>query len=335
MIRLAKFRYALLALFTLSVALQSPVDASVSTFGTGLNQFEMTFVEIGNPGNDADPRRYGTPQGSVAYAYQLGKYEVSRDMITKYNANFGTNNGQAIDMGSMWRYGGTRDAMPATTVSWNAAARFVNWLNTSQGHQAAYNFTSNGVNDDIALWSSEEAWQLGGENLFRHKDAYYFLPSTDEWYKASYYEPVSETYFDYPSSDGSKPTAVASGTAPDTAVYDQTAPADVTQAGGLNPYGIMGMAGNASEWEESWYYASNNTVSSARASRGGYWSDGGTISSTNRYSRLPDNGSIYFGFRVASVVSADDENVIPEPGSLSVWSLLGLAGFHVIRRFKK
>ena len=114
MIRLPKFQYAFLALFTLSVALQSPVDASVSTFGTGLNQFEMTFVEIGNPGNDADPRRYGTPQGSVAYAYQLGKYEVSRDMITKYNANFGTNNGQAIDMGSMWRYGGTRDAMPAT-----------------------------------------------------------------------------------------------------------------------------------------------------------------------------------------------------------------------------
>ena len=113
MIRLAKFRYALLALFTLSVALQSPVDASVSTFGTGLNQFEMTFVEIGNPGNDAE-LRYGPPQGSVAYAYQMGKYEVSRDMITKYNANFGTNNGQAIDMGSMWRYGGTRDAMPAT-----------------------------------------------------------------------------------------------------------------------------------------------------------------------------------------------------------------------------
>ena len=41
------------------------------------------------------------------------------------------------------------------------------------------------------------------------------------------------------------------------------------------------------------------------------------------------------GFRVASIVSADDENVIPEPGSLLVWSLLGLAGFHVSRRLKK
>ena len=246
-------------------------------------------------------------------------------MITKFNAS------QSL---TIWHSSRGADK-PATNVSWNEAARFVNWLNTSQGHQAAYNFTSNGVNDDIALWSSEEAWQLGGENLFRHKDAYYFLPSTDEWYKAAYYEPVSETYFDYPSSDGSKPTAVASGTDPNTAVYDQTAPADITQAGGLNPYGIMAMAGNASEWEESWYYASNNTVSSPRASRGGYWSDGNTLSSTTRYSRLPNNGSIYFGFRVASVASAEAENVIPEPGSLAVWSLLGLAGFHVSRRFKK
>ena len=113
MIRLAKFRYALLALFTLSVALQSPVDAGVITFGDGLNQFEMTFVEIGNPGNDSDKPGEGDPDraGSVAYAYQLGKYEVSRDMITKYNANFGTANGLAIGMDSLFHQRGPgRDA---------------------------------------------------------------------------------------------------------------------------------------------------------------------------------------------------------------------------------
>ena len=318
-----------LASFSFLLALLSDADASVTTFGTGSNQFDMTFVEIGNPNNPGDTTGKPNPAGSVAYKYQMGKYEVSEGMIDKFNAS------QSLTIG----HGSRGVDKPVTSVTWNEAARFVNWMNTSQGHQAAYNFTSNGVNDDIALWSSEEAWQLGGENLFRHKDAYYFLPSTDEWYKAAYYEPVSETYFDYPSSDGSKPTAVASGTDPNTAVYDQTALADITQAGGLNPYGIMAMAGNASEWEESWYYASNNTVSSPRASRGGYWSDGNTLSSTTRYSRLPNNGSIYFGFRVASVASADAdadaENVIPEPGSLAVWSLLGLAGFHVSRRFKK
>ena len=188
MIRLAKFRYALLALFTLSVALQSPVDAGVITFGDGLNQFEMTFVEIGNPGNVDDTMGVPDPAGSVAYVYQMGKYEVSEDMIDKFNAS------QSLAISHNSR-GANK---PATSVSWNEAARFVNWLNTSQGYQAAYNFTTSGVNDNIALWSSAQAWQLGGENLFRHKDAHYWLPSMDEWYKAAYYDPENETYGKYP-----------------------------------------------------------------------------------------------------------------------------------------
>ena len=335
MIRLPKFRYALLALFTLSVALQSPVDDGVITFGT-VNKFDMTFVEIGDPGNVND--RTGDPgtAGSVAYAYQLGKYEVSRDMITKYNANYGTAKGLAIDMPSMsFLTGGARDAMPATGVSWNEAARFVNWLNTSRGYQAAYNFTTTGVNDNIALWSSAQAWQLGGENLFRHKDAHYWLPSMDEWYKAAYYDPVSGTYFDYPTSDGSLPTAVTGGTADKTAVYDQSfsqGPADITQAGGLSAYGIMGLGGNVWEWQETELDLLNDSVSSSRGVRGGGWDYGsGFLSSSGRGSVFPGGESIDIGFRVASLSSSAND-VVPEPGSVLVWGLLGLAGFFVGRK---
>ena len=324
MIRLAKFRYALLALFTLSVALQSPVDASVSTFGTGLNQFEMTFVEIGNPGNVDDTTGDPNPAGSVEYAYQLGKYEVSEDMIDKFNAS------QSLTISHNER-GANK---PATSVSWNEAARFVNWLNTSQGHQAAYNFTSNGVNDDIALWSSEEAWQLGGENLFRHKDAYYFLPSMDEWYKAAYYNPSTGEYGDYPSLDGNEPSAVSSGTADNTAVYDQSygqGPADITSAGGLSAYGIMGLGGNIWEWEETTADLLNDTVSSSRGVRGGDWEYySSKLSSSNRRFDDPDLENSGFGFRVASL--SDSANVVPEPGSVLVWGLLGLAGFFVGRK---
>ena len=86
MIRLAKFRYTLLALFALSVALQSPVDAGVITFGTGSNQFDMTFVEIGNPGNvddtkGAKPGRFGgvrLPAGEVR-SQSGDDHEVQRE----------------------------------------------------------------------------------------------------------------------------------------------------------------------------------------------------------------------------------------------------------------
>jgi hypothetical protein len=56
------------------------------------------------------------------------------------------------------------------------AAAFVNWLNTSTG-------TKRRMTHDIqrawsmTLWSSAQAWQAGGENLYRHKDAFYFCPA--------------------------------------------------------------------------------------------------------------------------------------------------------------
>ena len=47
------------------------------TFGSGANAFTMDFVTIGNPNNAADTTGSPDPVGSVAYTYNLGKYEVS------------------------------------------------------------------------------------------------------------------------------------------------------------------------------------------------------------------------------------------------------------------
>ena len=191
------------------------------------------------------------------------------------------------------------------------------------------------MNDNIALWSSAEAWQLGGENLFRHKDAHYWLPSMDEWYKAAYYDPVNETYGKYPTSDGSEPTPVTGGTADKTAVYSQSysqGPANITQAGGLSAYGIMGLGGNVHEWEETEWDLLNDSVSSPRGVRGGFWDDFSFfLSSSYRInSGSPGIEDNFVGFRVASL--SDAANVVPEPGSVLVWGLLGLAGVFVGRK---
>lgn len=111
----------------------------------------MEFVTIGNPGNAADTTGSPNPAGSVAYTYDIGKFEVSEDMITKYNAIFGTSNSLVITKDTR----GTNK--PATSINWNEAARFVNWLNTSTGNQAAYKFTTSGVNDNLVLWSAVDA----------------------------------------------------------------------------------------------------------------------------------------------------------------------------------
>ena len=306
--------------------LDAPSRAAVVSFGTGSNQFQMEFVTIGNPGNAADTTGAPNLAGSVGYTYGIGKFEVSEDMIEKFNAS------QSLQI--------TKDTRgsnkPATRVSWNEAARFVNWLNTSTGHVAAYKFTTSGVNDDISLWQSGDAG-YDPSNRYRNSLAKYFLPSYNEWYKAAYYNPSNSTYYNFAYGSDAAPTAVTSGTTANTAVYHLPigqGPADVTEAGGLSPYGVMGLEGNVYEWEESSFDLANSSVSSFRAARGGCWADGSNFlsSSSRYYGDTTTDDNIVLGFRVASLPSS---NPVPEPSMMLIGTLFGLGGLVAKRRMKK
>ncbi len=147
-------------------------SAHADTFGSGGNTFTIDFVDIGNAGNANDAGAGGgsssSPYGGVSYTYRMGVTEVPQDWITKATA-LGMTNVTA---------GGFTGNKPATNMTWHEAAAFVNFLNTSTGHQAAYQL--DGTNTALTLWTSGQAWQAGGQNLYRHKDAYYFLPSENE-----------------------------------------------------------------------------------------------------------------------------------------------------------
>ena len=310
--------------------------------------FQMEFVTIGNPGNTADTTGSPNPAGRVTYTYGIGKFEVSRDIIDKYNLNFGNGNSLAItlyDMEGNGIVGGNGANKPATGVSWNEAARFVNWLNTSTGNQAAYKFTTSGVNDNIAFWATDDAG-YDVNNPYRNSLAKYVLPSYNEWYKAAYYSPNDSTYYNFPNGSDTAPTAVASGTTAGTAVYGQSfgqGPADVDQAGGLSPYGVMGLGGNVWEWEESSGNLLNNSSSFhfGQGFRGGGWRYGGwddDSSDLSSSTRLSDNPMIqdasYKGFRVASL-SSDAPPAVPEPSMMVIGTLFGLGGLAAKRRLKK
>jgi formylglycine-generating enzyme required for sulfatase activity len=305
--------------------------AGVVTFGTGSNAFQMEFVKIGNPGNAADTSGDPNPAGAVGYEYGIGKFEVSRNMITKYNAA-PENSSLKISLEDMTFWSGNGPNKPATGISWNEAARFVNWLNTSTGGFAAYKFTTAGVNDNIALWTAADTLDYNAANPYRSKRARYVLPSNSEWYKAAYYDPNARIYWDFPNGSNAAPTAVASGTTSNTAVYNRptslfNGPADVDQAGGLSPYGVMGLGGNVWEWLESPFNFTNISSTSSRVWRGGVWLG----PSSNLHSAVLGNGNpnketAGDGFRVASV---------PEPSSLVIGTLFGLGGLLAKRRMKR
>lgn len=328
-----KRSFSLVAFVFLAIQAVS-VHAGTVTFGSTGNQFTMEFVAIGNPGNAADSSGTPAPVGSVAYSYAIAKFETSRDMIEKYNANFGATNSLVITLADMTPYGGNGSNKPASGASWNEAARFVNWLNTSSGGYAAYKFTSNGVNDNIALWTTADILDYDPSNPYRSKRARFALPNYNEWYKAAYYDPTSSTYFDYPTANGLTPTPASGGTVDNTAVYFQpgpNGPAAIDNAGGLNRYGVMALGGNIREWEESSFDLQNNNGASIRAIRGGTWFDGpGYLSSSERYNdAATTDKNLTVGFRVVMLPSGTE---VPEPSTLVIASLLGLGAY--LRRRK-
>lgn len=293
----------------------------VVTFGSGGNQFNIEFVPIGNPGNAADTTGLPNPAGAVAYNFNMGKFEVSRDMVTKAN----TLGGLGISLADLTNYGGNGVNRPATGVSWNEAARFVNWLNTSTGNQPAYKFTFQPGDGSYDTISNIVPWTLGEagydpNNVYRNSQARYFLPSVNEWYKAAYYNPATGTYSNYPTGSDTAPARVASGTAPGTTVNGQLGPADITLAGGLSFYGTMAQGGNANEWEETDYDLVNGptTGSSFRGVRGGNWNNGSSdMLASTRLSYNPGTANDYFGFRVASLPAS-----VPEPSAFLFGSVL-------------
>lgn len=290
--------------------------AAADTFGSGANTFDIDFVSIGNPGNAADTTGKPNPAGSVPYSYRMGKFEISEQMIDKANSLGGLSISKA-----------TRGPdKPATTVSWNEAARFVNWLNTSTSSPPAYKFAIQPGEAGYDAYSNIQLWTISDagynpNNLYRNSLARYFLPSVDEWYKAAYYDSTSGVYYDYATGSNIIPSPVSSGTAAGTAVYNQTfaaGPADITAAGGLSPYGTMGQSGNVYEWEETDFDLVNDASSSARGLRGGFW-DSIDFSSSYRSSINPPFGRNSFtGFRVAS-------NAVPEPSALLLLCFASLA----------
>ncbi len=285
-----------------ALAVSFAASTYADTFGSGLNTFAIDFVTIGNPGNADDTTGDPNPAGSVANTYRIGQFEISEDMIDKANAQ------SSLSITHLNR-GANK---PVTSISWFEAAQFVNWLNIDGGSTPAYKFNGN----IFELWTPGDAG-YNPNNLYRNSNAKYFLPSADEWYKAAYYDPIADVYYDYPTGSDTPPTAVASGTAAGTAVVSQpffADPADITQAGGLSPYGTMGQGGNVWEWEETDFDLVNDSSSFARDVRGGVWKlNSGVLLSLVRLNLNPTVAGDNIGFRVAS---------IPEPSTLLLGALV-------------
>lgn len=294
--------------------------ADTDTFGSGTaNEFNIDFVPISGSTNPTSgiPAGDGFSFTGVNHDYRMGTYEVSNAQWTKFKSAYGTVTGSpsaAYDLDPYF----TGTNVPTNCTSWYEAAQFVNYLNTSTGHQAAYKFTgTRGTNNyTFTNWDSTDIG-YDASNPFRNSNAKYFLPTENEWVKAAYWNGTNlqiyatkagETLFQGNGSNGgwnyntNQPWAVGSGSQELNGTYD--------------------MMGNIWEYMENPNYSGNYYLSdSPRACRGGSYIGNtyNAIASFYRSSGSPypfDEGLGSIGFRVASV---------PEPCSLTLLFLGGLA----------
>jgi len=292
--------------------------AMADSFGAGDNAFDIDFVPISSATNPS------SGYGIVGNDYRMGVHEITNDQWNKFKAAYGTVTGTpstAYNESPYW----TGTNVPTNEVSWYEAAQMVNWLNTSTKHHAAYKFTGTQGQSDYALdtWSAAEA--AGGTNLYRHKDAFYYMPTEDEWVKAAYWN--GTTLQTYATEDNGSPYEWTPGGGPNSDGqaggwnYGNAYPDNSTATdepwdvlAGYSPEELNGtfdMMGNVFEWMEDPYSDTNYGTDSGRGLRGGAYNYDTSYylasSTLNQILRNPGYDSRTIGFRVASEV--------PEPAT--------------------
>jgi formylglycine-generating enzyme required for sulfatase activity len=195
---------------------------------------EVTFewVEVGNPGNAADPLNAGDIPGigAVEYGYSISKHPVTNNQYAEFLNAVAASDTGAIGqlwieaMGSDPRGGITRSGAPGSytyavkqdmgdkpvnLVSFLSAMRFVNWLHNGQptGGQDASTTEAGAYGINVG----DEPDTGDGLSEVRAANARYFIPSENEWYKAAYHQPAadggdSDDYWLYSTASNSIPT---------------------------------------------------------------------------------------------------------------------------------
>lgn len=324
-----KFKYYCLFILFVLLPLATPNAEAQPLIG-----LESVLIEDMN--NPADPL---TGRGSVSHRYWMMTGPVTNSQYVAFlnavdpdgnNPNGiyssfmsssprgGILRNLSAPAGSVYSVKANFGDKPVNMVTWFDAARFANWMHNGAevgGDMETGAYNLNGATSGIFVM------ELGAK---------FWLPTWDEWYKAAYYDPVTQTYSLYPTQFDTVPTqatvdAFGNITNPgdnvanfgNSATWNVGSGGNVTtigSAGNTSFYGTYDQGGNVSEW--------TGTVagSQMRILGGNYFQGDSLLASTSTLAATPTAWASYYGFRLA----------IPEPSSVIL--MLLASGAWLLRR---
>jgi formylglycine-generating enzyme required for sulfatase activity len=321
-----------------------------------LGAITIETVPVVNAGNANDPvdgdQSTGGIQnfGSVDYAYNIGKYEVTvgqytaflnavaaTDTYDLYNPEMATN----LNIAGINRDGAPGSFTyavigspnrPVTYVSWGDAARFANWLHNGQptGPQDVAT-TEDG---SYTLHGAISNASLGA--VWRKPGALWFIPRENEWYKAAYHQPAAQggdadDYWNYAMRTNSVPYSDQ----PPGATPDNTRVGNVYKDDDIANGYDNGLAATGAPYSSNQNYLTDVGSYTSSPSFYGTFDQGGNVMEMNETLTGPDvrgwrGGSWYDSVGVAQATSRYDQRptvevfqlgfrvgtiAIPEPSS--------------------
>jgi sulfatase modifying factor 1 len=349
---------ACLSLKPVSAWLAALACLMVAPAGAGIT-YDM--VTVGNAGNANDTG--GTGNGSVAYDYQIGKYDVTIGQYTAFlnavaatdtNSLYNPSMGTHLNIAGISQTGGSGSYTysvlgsanrPITYVSWFDAARFSNWMANGQptGAQTSATTENGAYNVNGAINGNAVAKNATNPNTGAAPT--FYIPTENEWYKAAYYSPTlnsgSGGYYAYATQSNTAPGNVV-GSAANQANYNngvfsvtQSSSYDNNQnyltdvgafSGSGSFYGTFDQSGNVSQWNDL-----DGAAGSSRGLRGGVWdSNAFYVSSSGSLSYDPSDELNNLGFRLASPVASGVPEI--DPNGLSAALGLLAAGLGLLER---
>jgi sulfatase modifying factor 1 len=318
-----------------------------SLFAGGHIQAQLVTIEtvpVGDPNNVAYMPSSSDAIGSVAYRYEISKYEVTLtqyaaflNAVAKFDSvsylvdlwdsqlQFDDNVAGIVRAGSglvgdpyVYAVIGDGDR-PVSNLSWFDAARFANWVNngaTAGASTETGSYTLNGATSGFISPNASAVWRLA---------------SADEWFKAAYYKGggTNAGYWKYATrSDVSPGNVVGGGT--NQANYRIRGRYAVTQSttldgsqnylttvgaftGSASAYNTFDQTGNVTEWTDGLlvFTPPGMPAETNRAAFGGSWTEDFDASSfeavfVDRNARFGALPEVSaFGFRLVKLGSAD------------------------------